>query len=116
MAPTVYLVSGANRGIGKSFYSPTGQRTQADERTCGPLGLGFVTALAQREDAIVFAGVRNPDAAEALRALAARHPGRVHVVRVTACDEAGNRAAVAEVRSKAGRLDVVIANAGEHAI
>jgi len=90
MTPIVYLVSGANRGI----------------------GLGLVTALAHRENAVVFAGARNPLAATDLHALVNEFPGKVHIVKLTSCDKKDNEAAVEEISSIAGRLDVVIANAG----
>ncbi|KAJ7644539.1 hypothetical protein FB45DRAFT_975958 [Roridomyces roridus] len=85
---TVYLVSGANRGI----------------------GLGLVTALASRPNTIVFAGARDP-AAQSLKDLSAKHPN-VHGVKLTMGDKAGNEAAVAEIKRIAGQLDVIIANAG----
>ncbi|KAF7326004.1 NAD(P)-binding protein [Mycena kentingensis (nom. inval.)] len=88
-SPTVYLVTGANRGI----------------------GLGLAKELATRPNAIVFAGARNP-AAEALAELSAVHKN-VHPMKLTLCDEEDNKAAVAEIEKTAGRLDVVIANAGE---
>ncbi|KZO92391.1 NAD(P)-binding protein [Calocera viscosa TUFC12733] len=88
--PTVYLVSGANRGI----------------------GLGLVTALASRPETIVFAGARNPASAISLKALEAQYPGNVHVLKLTSADRADNDAALAEIERVAGRLDVVIANAG----
>ncbi|KAI5829950.1 NAD(P)-binding protein [Schizophyllum commune Tattone D] len=88
MSPTVYLVSGASRGI----------------------GLAIVTQLASRPDAVVFAGVRDPARATDLQALAKAHPGRVHVVKLVHPDKANNIAAVEEIKRVAGRLDVVIAN------
>jgi len=90
MFSTVYLISGANRGI----------------------GFGLVTALAARDNVVVFAGARNPSAAKDLHALAQKYPGRVHIVKLTSGDKAENEAAIAEVKTTAGRLDVVIANAG----
>ncbi|KAL1756796.1 hypothetical protein FB107DRAFT_289842 [Schizophyllum commune] len=90
MSSTVYLVSGAGRG----------------------LGLELVTQLATRPDAIVFAGARDPARATNLQALAKLHPARFHVVKVTSADKEDNIAAVEEVKRVAGRLDVVIANAG----
>ncbi|KAL1663603.1 hypothetical protein GGF50DRAFT_56621 [Schizophyllum commune] len=87
MSPTVYLVSGASRGI----------------------GLAVVTQLASRPDAVVFAGVRDPARATDLQALAKAHPGSVHVVKLVHPDKANN-AAVEEIKRVAGRLDVVIAN------
>ncbi|KII91994.1 hypothetical protein PLICRDRAFT_154202 [Plicaturopsis crispa FD-325 SS-3] len=86
---TVYLVSGANRGI----------------------GLGLVTALAQRANTIVFAGARDPASAKDLQALAKAHPGKVHVVQLTSGDKADNEAAAALIKKVAGHIDVVIANA-----
>ncbi|KAL1741174.1 hypothetical protein HDZ31DRAFT_84995 [Schizophyllum fasciatum] len=85
-----YLVSGANRGI----------------------GLGLVTALAGRPNTTVFAGARNPASASALNELAAKHPNNLHVLQLVNGDKPGNLAAVEQIRQKAGRLDVVIANAG----
>ncbi|KAJ6460241.1 hypothetical protein C8R45DRAFT_1221117 [Mycena sanguinolenta] len=85
---TVYLISGANRG----------------------LGYGLAATLAARPNAIVFAGARNP-VAESLKELAARHPN-VHPVKLTAGDKADNEAAIAEIQKTAGQLDIVIANAG----
>ncbi|KZO92344.1 NAD(P)-binding protein [Calocera viscosa TUFC12733] len=90
MSPTVYLVSGANRGI----------------------GLGLVTYIAARPDVIVFAGCRNPAAATDLEALVAKYPGKVHIVKLTSCDKADTEAAISKIKDIAGRLDVVIANAG----
>ncbi|KAL1745111.1 hypothetical protein HDZ31DRAFT_63443 [Schizophyllum fasciatum] len=87
---TVYFISGANRG----------------------LGFGLVTQLVKRTDAIVFAGVRNPDSADKLQALASAYPGKVHIVKLLAADRANNVAAADEIRKVAGHLDVVIANAG----
>ncbi|TRM69682.1 hypothetical protein BD626DRAFT_544328 [Schizophyllum amplum] len=87
--PTVYLVSGANRGI----------------------GLGLVTVLAERANTIVFAGARNPAAATKLHDLVEAHPGKVHVVKLVSANRRDNEAAIAEVKRLAGRLDVVIANA-----
>ncbi|EIN06093.1 NAD(P)-binding protein [Punctularia strigosozonata HHB-11173 SS5] len=70
ITPTVWLISGANRGI----------------------GLGIVKVLAAKPDTLVFAGARNPPAATDLHELAAQYPGKIKRV--------------------AGRLDVVVANAG----
>ncbi|KAI4525474.1 NAD(P)-binding protein [Schizophyllum commune Loenen D] len=86
---TVYLISGANRGI----------------------GLEFAKQLSERPNTVVFAGARNPKAATDLQALSEKHPGRVHVVELKACDEQGNARVVEEIRQKVGQLDVVIANA-----
>jgi NAD(P)-dependent dehydrogenase (short-subunit alcohol dehydrogenase family) len=107
MSTTVYLVSGANRGIGAHKCC----------RSCNfdidiPAGLGLVTALARRDNVIVFAGARNPTAAADLHALVEQYPGKVHIVKLTSCDKAENEAAVATIKAIAGRLDVVIANAG----
>ncbi|KAF7973430.1 hypothetical protein HWV62_15114 [Athelia sp. TMB] len=86
----VYLVSGANRGI----------------------GLALTAALAARPQSIVFAGARDPSTATELQALARAFPGKVHPVKLISCDQQTHVAAVNEIRDVAGRLDVVIANAG----
>ncbi|KAI5892859.1 NAD(P)-binding protein [Schizophyllum commune H4-8] len=90
MSSTIYLLTGANRGI----------------------GLGLAKQIAARPDTILFAGARDPEGATDLQALAAAHPGRVHVLKVVSADKGNNAAAVEEVKRLAGRLDVVIANAG----
>ncbi|EJU05884.1 NADP-binding protein [Dacryopinax primogenitus] len=90
MAPTVYLVSGTNRGI----------------------GLALVTQLATLPETIVFAGTRDPASAKDLHALQSKYPDKVHIVKLTSANKEDNAAAVANIEEVAGRLDVVIANAG----
>ncbi|KAJ7166352.1 aflatoxin biosynthesis ketoreductase-like protein nor-1 [Mycena crocata] len=85
---TVYLITGANRGIGYALAS----------------------AVATRPNVIVFAGARDP-AAQSLKDLAAKY-SNVHPVKVTSGDQADNEAAIAEITKTAGQLDVIIANAG----
>ncbi|KAJ7157985.1 aflatoxin biosynthesis ketoreductase-like protein nor-1 [Mycena crocata] len=85
---TVYLISGANRGIGH----------------------GLAAALAARPNTIVFAGAREPKA-ESLKDLSARHPN-VYALKLTSGDQMDNEAAIAEIQRTAGHLDVIIANAG----
>lgn len=92
-------------GVRKSIYA----RVDSDRLS---LGLAIVTALASRDDTIVFAGARNPSTATDLHALAEKYPGKFHVVKLVSNDKAGNEAAVAQIKDIAGRLDVVIANAG----
>jgi len=107
MAPTVYLVSGANRGIGE-------QQAVSRMFACSsPVpGLGFVSALAVRPNVIVFAGARDPSSAAELKSLELKYPDIVHVVKLSSADRTDNTAAVAEIERAAGRLDVIIANAG----
>ncbi|KAL1667286.1 hypothetical protein GGF50DRAFT_48855 [Schizophyllum commune] len=91
MSPTVYLVTGANRGI----------------------GLALVAALAAaRPDVVVFAGARDLSRADKLHALSSAHPGCVHAIKVVSADKENNKAAIEEIKRVAGHLDVVIANAG----
>ncbi|KAL1708140.1 hypothetical protein EV121DRAFT_197817 [Schizophyllum commune] len=87
---TVYLVTGANRGI----------------------GLAIVTLLISRPNTVVFAGARNPSGATDLQGLAKAHPDRFHVIKVVSADKENNLEAAKEIQRVAGRLDVVIANAG----
>ncbi|KZO92382.1 NAD(P)-binding protein [Calocera viscosa TUFC12733] len=90
MSPTVYLVSGANRGI----------------------GLELVTQLAARDNVVVFAGARNPSTAKDLHTLESKYPGKVYTVKLTSPDVTDNKAVVAKIKEIVGRLDVVICNAG----
>jgi len=85
-----YLVSGANRGI----------------------GLGIVRHLSERPDTIVFAGARHPDGATELKELVDLKPSVVHIVKLTSGNAEDNAAAVEMIKQVAGRLDVVVANAG----
>ncbi|GAA6048660.1 hypothetical protein JCM3770_002006 [Rhodotorula araucariae] len=87
--PTTYFVSGANRGI----------------------GLGLVSALARRDNVLVFAGARDPSKADALNVLA-KETGRVVVVKLESTSEEDAKAAAEIVKAKVGKLDYLVANAG----
>ena len=86
---TVYVISGANRG----------------------LGYGVVEQLASRTDAVIYAGARNPAKADKLQQLAKQH-SNVHVVQLQADSEEDHKALAARVEKETGRADVVWANAG----
>ena len=78
------------------------------------LGLGLVTQILQAHDsAFVYAGVRNPDNASALKDLEAKHPTRVAVVKCVSADVESNTAVGKKIEKRHGRVDTVIANAGE---
>lgn len=96
------------------FICSTKQSTFAVTGTNSGLGLAFVTSLVSRPEAIVFAGVRNLKSAEdsGLAELVKEHADKLHVVQITSADEADNRAAAKEVERIAGKVDVIIANAG----
>ena len=85
---TVTTVTGANRGI----------------------GFGLVKSLADRPDAVVFAGVRDVSKTDDLRKIG----DNVHPVTINAGNAEDNKAAVETMRNVAGGVDVVIANAGAH--
>ncbi|GAA5903384.1 hypothetical protein JCM8208_001905 [Rhodotorula glutinis] len=87
--PTIYFVSGANRGIGS----------------------GLVEQLVKRDNVLVFAGARDPTKATALNSLA-DETGRVVVVKLESTSEADAKAAAQLVKDKVGKLDYLIANAG----
>jgi NAD(P)-dependent dehydrogenase (short-subunit alcohol dehydrogenase family) len=72
-----------------------------------------VKVLLKRDNVIVFAGARNPSTATDLQEIAKSNPGKLHIVKLTSPDEEDNRAAVDEIKRIAGRLDVVIVNAGQ---
>ncbi|KAJ7334897.1 hypothetical protein DFH08DRAFT_916197 [Mycena albidolilacea] len=84
----VYLVSGANRGI----------------------GYGLAAAIAARPNTIVFGGARDPTA-QSPKELAAKHPN-VHSVKITSGDKVDDEAAIAEIQKTARQLDVEINTLG----
>ncbi|GAA6013459.1 hypothetical protein JCM10207_008856 [Rhodosporidiobolus poonsookiae] len=86
---TVYFITGANRGI----------------------GFGLVKALAARPNVFVFATARNPSKATALNSLA-EETGNIEVVKLESVNEQDAQDAAKVVEEKAGKLDVLIANAG----
>ena len=88
---TVYLITGANRGI----------------------GLGLVRKLLEDKDAVVFAGARDPSSANELKDLASASPDRLYLVKLNSGSVEDAKAVAAEIEAKAGKLDVLIANAGE---
>ncbi|KAG8979572.1 hypothetical protein FRB94_011593 [Tulasnella sp. JGI-2019a] len=86
---TVYLISGANRGI----------------------GLGLVESLSKDASNIVIGGARDPSKPSGLNDLV-KERSNVHVVKLTSADANDNKAAAKLIEEKFGKLDVVIANAG----
>jgi len=91
MTPTVYLVTEANLGI----------------------GLEIVTQLASRPSSIIFACAHNPNSATALHKLAAVHPERVHIAKLTSGSAEDIATVIETIRKVVGRLDVVIAIAND---
>jgi norsolorinic acid ketoreductase len=85
------LVSGANRGI----------------------GFGLVSTLLQRPEVKVYAGARDPSKATALSKLASKSNGKLAVVKLSSTSVEDAQAVAETIRKTDGRLDVVIANAGE---
>jgi NAD(P)-dependent dehydrogenase (short-subunit alcohol dehydrogenase family) len=75
-------------------------------------GLALVQHLVTWDNVIVFAGVRNPAEAQVLNELAGRQADKLFVLKLVSADESNNRSAAEEIKRIAGRLDVVIANAG----
>ncbi|GAA6040948.1 hypothetical protein JCM8097_003203 [Rhodosporidiobolus ruineniae] len=88
-SPTVYLISGANRGI----------------------GLELVTQLSARPGNVIFAGARDPSKADKLNARA-QEKGNIEVVKLAAPDAEDAQAVAKVIEQKAGKLDVLIANVG----
>ncbi|KAF9475792.1 NAD(P)-binding protein [Pholiota conissans] len=89
---TIYLITGATRG----------------------LGLALVSAIASKDPtAIIYAGGRETSLTTSkVVDLATRYPGRIFPVKYIAGDELGNRALAEEIRGAHKRLDTIIANAG----
>jgi len=85
----VYLISGANRGI----------------------GYGLVSTLASRNNTVIYAGTRNPTNSTVLQQLAKQY-SNIKVVKLTSANVEDNQAVAQQIEREQGRLDVVIANAG----
>jgi NAD(P)-dependent dehydrogenase (short-subunit alcohol dehydrogenase family) len=95
---TVYLVTNADRGI----------------------GLKLVTALVARENTFVFAGIRHASKAYVLDALEEKHPGKMQIVILFTTSEGSSHSvehnyavAARGIGSMVGKIDVVIATAGD---
>ena len=86
---TVYVVTGSGRGI----------------------GFGLVSALAARPNTLVYATARDPSKADQLQQLAKQHDN-LHVVKLEVQSDDDHAAAVRQIEAEAGRVDVVVANAG----
>ncbi|KAJ9139150.1 Short-chain dehydrogenase/reductase SDR [Pleurostoma richardsiae] len=92
-ASTTYLITGANRGIGK----------------------GFVTALLQRPSTTVIAAVRDPlkESSRELNELPKAADSKIIIVKLDSTVESDPANAVAQLQKHGiASLDVVIANAG----
>jgi len=73
-------------------------------------------AIRPNGNLLIFAAVRSPDSADALKSLAnSPHPSPVHIIRLDAADDKSIAAAVENVQSKLAAdagLDVLVNNAG----
>ncbi|BGP31100.1 hypothetical protein JCM10296v2_002864 [Rhodotorula toruloides] len=86
---TVYVISGATRGI----------------------GFALTSLLAERDNVRIFAGARDPVNAHPLQELA-KKKGNIIPVKLEAANEADAAALVQLVEEKAAKVDVLINNAG----
>ncbi|KAF8901121.1 hypothetical protein CPB85DRAFT_1256457 [Mucidula mucida] len=87
----VYLVTGANRGI----------------------GLALVNEIASRnadKDIAVIAAVRDISS-QSIADISGKYPGKIHALKYVAGDAANNQALAEEIKAKFGHVDTVIANA-----
>lgn len=80
------------------------------------IGLALVKQLSERPDVTIFAGVRSlPLSSDSeLHKLATKQPEVVIPILITAGDENDNKAAAEIVKARTGKVDVLIANSGEH--
>jgi NAD(P)-dependent dehydrogenase (short-subunit alcohol dehydrogenase family) len=78
----------------------------------GPTGLALVAELCRCDNATVFATVRDPSTASDLQAMAKESGGALHIIKLALGNEGDLNAAVKEIQEIAGKIDVVIANAG----
>ncbi|KAF9465515.1 hypothetical protein BDZ94DRAFT_1214692 [Collybia nuda] len=91
MAPRVYLITGANRGIGLSLVNEL---------------------AATKSEVSIFAGVRDLSAAVELQGLCTNFPGKITIIKYISSDEAVNNALAREIETKHGYLDTIISCAG----
>ena len=79
------------------------------------IGLALVEKLASDPNNIVFAGVRNISLAadHALARLVAENQGAVQLIEISSANKDNNTAAAQLIKEKYGKIDVIIANAGE---
>ncbi|KAM0277201.1 hypothetical protein ACHAQH_005984 [Verticillium albo-atrum] len=91
-SPTTFLITGANRGLGK----------------------GFTAKLLQRSGVTVIATARDPASASSLEQLPKGSGSRLIIVKLDSSVDADASAAVKQLQTEHGitSLDVVIANAG----
>lgn len=106
-----FLASFPRRAINPPIY-------HADVLVTGATrGIGFnlVKNLSSRPDTIIFAGSRSFPLKDndQLAQLAANLPDVVIPIKITSADEADNAAAAELIKLKVGKVDVIIANAGE---
>lgn len=78
-------------------------------------GIGFELVKLYSADPsnIIIAGVRDTTSPSALLEVAKSSQAKIHLVKIVAGDEEGNKAAAKEVEGLVGRVDVLWANAGE---
>lgn len=113
---TIYLISGANRGIGSvdrsSCYVYTAL-TDSHLLLYAYVGFALVShILAKSSDKVVYAGCRDPENATVLKQLEETYTGRIYIVKLVSADISGNNAVAKQIGEKYGRVDTVIANAG----
>lgn len=88
----VYLISGANRGI----------------------GFALTKTLSQRPNHVIYAGTRSPPAKnnDALRQLADETSRSVRIVQLSSGSSLDEAALVQQIKAEEGHIDALIANAG----
>jgi NAD(P)-dependent dehydrogenase (short-subunit alcohol dehydrogenase family) len=79
------------------------------------IGFALVEKLASNPNNIVFAGVRNVnlDADHALARLIMEKGDAVQLIEISSANKVNNAAAAQFIKEKYGKIDVIIANAGE---
>lgn len=78
-------------------------------------GIGFELVKLYSADPsnVIIAGVRDTTSPTALLEVAKSSQAKIHLVKIVAGDEEGNKVAAKEVEGLVGRVDVLWANAGE---
>jgi len=80
------------------------------------IGFALVEKLASNPNHIVFAGVRNTnlEADHDLARLVAEKGDTVQLIEISSANKDNNTAAAQLIKEKYGKIDVIIANAGEY--
>lgn len=107
----LYLSSSAAYLVAMSSSSQNNQKVAVV--TGSSRGIGFETSLAlARSGFLTYATMRNPEKQEAIRTAAEKENLPIRVVQLDVTDENSVKKAIESIGSEAGRIDMLVNNAG----